>query len=303
MLSFSTYLNEKLIVLNNGARYGQIVFLAGGPGSGKGFARDTFMEGDKFKVIDVDEWKKEYQRLSDMFGKYPEIRGLNLRNPNDVEKLHLFVKAKGIKEFVIASLLGNGRPGELPNILFDFVLKDLSDMTSILPKLLAVGYQPRNIHIVWVLTGYEIAVEQNRKRSRVVPDDILLKGHEGAAVTMWSIINHGPPAGVDGQISVILNNPSLTVKWVDTQRHDITNVSGKPIVQTAKLIQQPYADPKTGDRTVKVPLVKSFTYVTVKKPGQPMESESAVKDEVYEWILDAVPRTEITKSIWPELGP
>ena len=29
-------LDEKLIMFNNGARYGQIVFLAGGAGSGKG---------------------------------------------------------------------------------------------------------------------------------------------------------------------------------------------------------------------------------------------------------------------------
>ena len=31
-------LNEKLILFNNGKRYGQIVFMAGGAGSGKGFA-------------------------------------------------------------------------------------------------------------------------------------------------------------------------------------------------------------------------------------------------------------------------
>ena len=32
------YLEEKLIMYNQGKRYGQIVFLAGGAGSGKGFA-------------------------------------------------------------------------------------------------------------------------------------------------------------------------------------------------------------------------------------------------------------------------
>ena len=40
-------LEEKLIMFNNGARYGQIVFLAGGAGSGKGFALSNFMENDK----------------------------------------------------------------------------------------------------------------------------------------------------------------------------------------------------------------------------------------------------------------
>ena len=49
---------------NNGKRYGQIVFLAGGAGSGKGFAIDKFMEGDKFKIRDVDELKLAFQKLS-----------------------------------------------------------------------------------------------------------------------------------------------------------------------------------------------------------------------------------------------
>ena len=53
-LSFSEYvykkeyesrvsLEEKLILYNNGAKYGQVVFLAGGAGSGKGFAISNFM--------------------------------------------------------------------------------------------------------------------------------------------------------------------------------------------------------------------------------------------------------------------
>jgi len=38
MLNFQQYLEEKLILYGQGKRYGQIVFLAGGAGSGKGFA-------------------------------------------------------------------------------------------------------------------------------------------------------------------------------------------------------------------------------------------------------------------------
>ena len=51
-------LTEKLIMFNQGKRYGQIVFMAGGAGSGKGFASKKFMEIDKFKVRDVDEWER-----------------------------------------------------------------------------------------------------------------------------------------------------------------------------------------------------------------------------------------------------
>ncbi len=74
-------------------KYGQIVFLAGGAGSGKGFARDNFMEKEKFKIRDVDEWKTAYMKMADLQGKHPEIKGLNLKNPKDVYKIHMFIKS------------------------------------------------------------------------------------------------------------------------------------------------------------------------------------------------------------------
>ena len=57
-------LTEKLIMFNQGKKYGQVVFMAGGAGSGKGFASKNFMEVNKFKVRDVDEWKKAFMAMS-----------------------------------------------------------------------------------------------------------------------------------------------------------------------------------------------------------------------------------------------
>ena len=91
-------LEEKLIVYGGGKRYGQIVFLAGGARSGKGFASEKFMQKDLFRVRDVDEWKKAYLKLAQVKSEYKELRNLQLRNPKDVYKLHMFVKEKGIKD-------------------------------------------------------------------------------------------------------------------------------------------------------------------------------------------------------------
>ena len=74
-LSFLEYLNkidyearipleEKLILYNNGAPYGQIVFVGGGGGSGKGFAIKNFMQGELFKIRDVDALKIAFRQLS-----------------------------------------------------------------------------------------------------------------------------------------------------------------------------------------------------------------------------------------------
>ena len=103
MISFRRYIEEqkeittlleKQIIIGKGKRYGQVVFMAGGAGSGKGFARDHFLEGDKFKLRDVDEWKKTFLKLAKLKNKYKQLRGLDLRKPKDVVILHEFIRSK-----------------------------------------------------------------------------------------------------------------------------------------------------------------------------------------------------------------
>jgi hypothetical protein len=117
-------LEEKLIVYNGGKKYGQVVFLAGGAGSGKGFASVKFMQKELFKVRDQDEWKKTFLKLASKTRKYPELRNLKLTSPDDVFKLHLFVKKLGIKGRSLQLLLKDVRPDILPNIMFDITFKD-----------------------------------------------------------------------------------------------------------------------------------------------------------------------------------
>lgn len=59
------FLIEKLLKINQGSRYGQAVFVAGGSGSGKGFVIQKFMEANKFKIFDVDEWKRLFLKIQD----------------------------------------------------------------------------------------------------------------------------------------------------------------------------------------------------------------------------------------------
>ena len=166
-------LEEKLILFNGGKNYGQIVFMAGGAGSGKGFAIQNFMQGEKFKVRDVDEWKKALIKLAKMKDKDSELAKLNLRNPEDVFKLHTIVREKGIKNKTLDMLLTGAKKDRLPNILFDITMKDSNDITDVAPRLIEAGYEPKNIHLVWVLTSYKQAAKANKERDRVVPDAIL----------------------------------------------------------------------------------------------------------------------------------
>lgn len=273
MLSFRQYLEEKLIMYNQGKKYGQIVFLAGGAGSGKGFAIKNFMEGEKFKIRDVDEWKKAFMKLSDTKKLYPEIQGLSLKDPKSVYKLHMFVKKKGIKDKTLDLLLSDANQSRLPNIMFDITMKDASDIGDVLPKLIEAGYNPKNIHLTWVLTNYAVAIVNNRNRERVVPEDIMLLSHEGAAKSMYDVIKGKLPRGLNGAVRVILNNRENTIPYVDPE-------TKKPM--------------KTEQGDI---LVKDFTYLTFKKEGKSMGPESGVKKQLLGWISSNVPKTKLTRDM------
>ena len=273
MFSFRKYLEEKLIMYGQGKRYGQIVFLAGGAGSGKGFAISNFMEKEKFKIRDVDEWKKAFQKMADLKGKYPEIKGLKLKNPKDVYKLHMFVKEKGVKDKSLDLLLRDVNTDRLPNIMFDITMKDANDIGGVLPKLIGAGYDPKNIHLTWVLTNYAVAIVNNRNRERVVPEDIMLLSHEGAARGMYDVIKGKLPRGLNGGVRVILNNRQNTIPYIDPE-------TKKPMKT------------KQGDV-----VVKDFTYLIFKKEGKSVGPEIDIKRQLLDWISDNVPKTKLTKDM------
>lgn len=282
LLEQKRLLQEKLIMYNNGARYGQVVWLAGGAGSGKGFALNNFMQGELFKVMNPDSFKEFYLELARETDRYPELAGLDLRNPEDVQDLHFFVKRRGIKGRFLHNLLSGSVAGRLPNILFDTTLDDLDNVYDVLPQLRGLGYRPSGMHITWVLSDYSVAVERNQKRDRVVPADIVLKTHDGAARTMFDIIRGRMPRGVDGSVRIILNNTEHTVY------HDRNTVS-------REMGDQPFLT-GGGEPTS---VVKGFKYITLKEAGKPFKSNPELQNEVFRWMRNNIPKTT---DLWRSMG-
>jgi hypothetical protein len=282
-------------MLNNGRKDGQIVFLAGGAGSGKGFAASNFMEKEKFKVRDVDEWKKTFMALADIIdkpekhakmmragskipkGEYDEIRGLDLKKPADVGKLHMFVKKLNLKNKTLDVMLDQLKDRKkLPNIMFDITAKDTKDVEQFMPRLLKAGYNPANIHLVWVLTDYEIAIKQNADRERVVASDIMLATHQGASETVYKYVTgKGKKMAINGEIHVILNNKENTVMFTPSSNDRTSKISGK----------------------VNGPVVKDFTYLTLKKRGKPMTKEDKVMKQLYHWVINNIPKSDFQKAL------
>jgi hypothetical protein len=276
MKSFLEYIIEKQIQYGKNANYGQVVFFAGGAGSGKGFSISNYIDSSKFKIKDVDQIKLLFLKIPQILEKYPELKNFSLKNPEHVSRLHQIVSDEKISEKQLKAFFGDMKnPNTLPNILFDATLKNVDkEFNTILPMLLSAGYKPEHIHITWVLANYAVAVVNNRERERVVPEDIMLKTHTGVALSMEKLLSHGLPKHINGSFTIILNNPE--------------NVS--------------FYETDTDKKHIKKLTVKDFKYIKIKDEGKPMipfkEMDSKIKETVISWVLENAPKTQELENVW-----
>ncbi len=223
---------EKLITFGGKAypKFGNVVIMAGGAGSGKGFIKDKLI-GIEGKVFDVDVLKSFAakapminKRVKKETGIDLKKTGDNLKDPENVSKMHEI-----ISDFLnlpdrrqgkfFASVLG-ASPDRKPNIIFDVTLKDLRKLEKITRQVSSIGYDKQNIHIVWVVNDIEVAKAQNTKRDRVVPADILVNTHRGASNTMNDIINmgNGLKKYMDGDIVFAFNKINIDSEIIKSDK-------------------------------------------------------------------------------------
>lgn len=289
-------LEEKLVMPNNGAKYGQVVFMAGGAGSGKGYAINNLMNGMDYKTIDPDAFKEAVVRMGKLHAslgiqsKFVQFKDINFRNPKDVEKIHLALKDWPLEQRQIAAILfphikalslqklgikkgGAGKEWEtyggekafLPNIIFDRTLKNASEIKDITDMLTQSGYKKENIHIIWVLTNWRVAMVNNDNRPRRVPDHILLLTHEGVGKTMAEIAAGAYPPNVNGDVFMILGGGEGQVYYSDK--------NGKPL--DGKTLTQGMIGPeiknKKGEVIKNIPVpqrvIKDFIGIRLKASG------------------------------------
>lgn len=210
---------EKLITFGGKAypKFGNVIIMAGGAGSGKGFVKDNLVGAEGF-TFDVDQLKTLASKTPIIAKRVKEEMGIdladlaaNLKDPKNVSKLHEIIgKALDLDnrklEALYTSIL-SADPSRKPNIIFDVTLKDLRKLEKLTTKAADLGYDKKNIHIVWVVNDIEVALDQNAKRSRTVDADILINTHRGAAATMSDIINMGKRLNkyMDGDIVFAFN--------------------------------------------------------------------------------------------------
>ena len=141
--------------------------MAGGAGSGKGFVLSNLV-GLEGKVMDVDALKTASaksplirKRVKAETGMDIESIAADLKNPENVGKLHDIIanvlQLDTRKEKVLMRGILAAAPDRKPNLVFDTTLKDLQKLGNLSRMLTNVGYEKKNIHIVWVVNDIEVA--------------------------------------------------------------------------------------------------------------------------------------------------
>jgi len=137
------------------------LFLAGGPGSGKSYVVKKSTGGTGMKIVNSD----------DIFEKYLAKAKLDfkMQASQKSERDALRTRAKKVTEKRKANYI-EGRLG----LIIDGTGKDFGKISSQAAGLKQIGY---DVHMIFVNTSLEVALENNKNRKRVVP--------EKEAMNMW----------------------------------------------------------------------------------------------------------------------
>ena len=128
-------------------------FLAGGPGSGKSYVVKRGTGGLGLKIGNSD----------DVFEKYLKDAGLSLKMPKSEEEPR--DKLRDRAKAVTKAKMGNYVEGRL-GLIIDGTGKDYDKIAKQATQLKQLGY---DVHMIFVNTSLETALQRNAKRDRTVP--------------------------------------------------------------------------------------------------------------------------------------
>ena len=134
-------------------------FIAGGPGSGKSFVVRKTTGGLGMKIVNSD----------DVFDKLLDKEGLSKKMPESEREPRDIVRAKAKR--LTAKKQENFVEGRL-GLIIDGTGKDYDKITRQATKLKQLGY---DVHMIFVNTSLDVALERNAKRSRTVPESVAIK--------------------------------------------------------------------------------------------------------------------------------
>ena len=133
-------------------------FMAGGPGSGKSYVAGKTTAGLGLKVVNSDIVFENYLKQARLSFEMPDTQAAQRDARRAAAKA---VTAKRQDNYV------EGRLG----LVIDGTGKDYSKISSQASQLKAIGY---DVHMIFVNTSLDVALERNKQRPRKVPEKIVI---------------------------------------------------------------------------------------------------------------------------------
>ena len=149
-------------------------FLAGGPGSGKSYVVKRGTGGLGLKIVNSD----------DVFEKYLKDAGLSLKMPKSEEEPRDKLRARAKQ--VTSARQANYVEGRL-GLIIDGTGHDYDKIATQATKLKILGY---DVHMIFVNTSLDTALERNAKRDRSVPESITIKSWNDVQSNIGSFSQH-----------------------------------------------------------------------------------------------------------------
>ena len=134
-------------------------FLAGGPGSGKSYVVRRTTGGLGLKIVNSDN----------AFEKLLRDAGLSLKMPPEEEEPRDVVRARA--KAITKKQQANYIEGRL-GLIIDGTGKDYDKIAKQATELKQLGY---DVHMIFVNTSLDTALERNANRARSVPEPLVVK--------------------------------------------------------------------------------------------------------------------------------
>ena len=134
-------------------------FLAGGPGSGKSYVVKRTTGGLGMKVVNSDI---AFEKKLKAAGLSTDLRELDPEVRDEIRGQAKRITAKQKANYV------NGRLG----LIIDGTGKDYDKIATQATQLKQLGY---DVHMIFVNTSLDTALERNAKRDRKVPESLVIK--------------------------------------------------------------------------------------------------------------------------------
>ena len=184
-------------------------FLAGGPGSGKSFVVRKTTGGLGMRVVNSD----------DIFEKLLDKEGLSKKMPASEKEPRDVVRQRA-KELT-AKKKANFIEGRL-GLIIDGTGKDYDKIARQATKLKQLGY---DVHMIFVNTSLDVALERNAKRARSVPEPLVVKSWKDVQQNIgkfsqyfrqnFVVVDNNDPAENDG---IVFNSVFKQIKGLANKK-------------------------------------------------------------------------------------